>query len=106
MPRSVDVELGGGTRAASGNEPTALGGAVLRHVTGTRMRRSVFDATNREAAAKLRKALTAKDEGRVLPSAPDTVELFLRGWVDGQKPNLRPGTTLMERRPSSSSRAR
>jgi integrase len=52
----------------------------------------VFGTTNREAAAKLRRALTAKDEGRVLPASTDTVEAFLRDWIEGQRPNLRRGT--------------
>jgi integrase len=59
---------------------------------GRSVRRSVFGVTDKEAARKLRTALTARDDGKPAPHGSETVGAFLMTWLEGAKPTIRPGT--------------
>jgi integrase len=59
---------------------------------GRSVRRSVFGATDKEVARKLRTALTARDDGKPAPHGSETVGAFLATWLEGAKPTIRPGT--------------
>jgi integrase len=62
------------------------------HTGGAWKRRSVFARTKVEAAAKLRDALTARDNGLRLAPARETVDNYLTTWLAGVEPTLRPRT--------------
>jgi integrase len=59
---------------------------------GRAVRRSVFGATDKDVARKLRMALTARDDGKPAPHGTETVGTFLATWLEGARPTIRPGT--------------
>jgi integrase len=56
------------------------------------VRRSVFGATDKDVARKLRDALTARDDGKPAPHGTETVGTFLATWLEGARSTIRPGT--------------
>lgn len=59
---------------------------------GHAVRRSVFGATDKDVARKLRAALTARDDGKPAPHGTETVGIFLATWLEGARSTIRPGT--------------
>lgn len=57
-------------------------------------RKSLYGKTRREVAQKLNAAIRAKQEGLPLPSERQTVEQYLKQWLESVKPSLRPSTHL------------
>jgi integrase len=55
-------------------------------------RRSVFAQTKLEASSRLREAVTARDSGMQRAPGRETVDSYLRTWLVGIQPTLRPRT--------------
>src|SRR5579862_6885028 len=58
---------------------------------GIRRRHHLYARTRAEVERRLRDALARRDQGVIAP-ATETVGSFLRGWLEGVRPTLRPRT--------------
>lgn len=58
---------------------------------GVRRRHHLYARTRAEAERRLREALGARDQGVIAP-ATETVGSYMRGWLEGMRPTLRPRT--------------
>lgn len=63
-----------------------------RYWTPDGYRRSVFGRTQSETARKLGRKLEEREQGIEPPTAQETVAGYLRGWLAGIQPTLRPQT--------------
>lgn len=63
-----------------------------RFTTQDGRRRSVFALTKDEVAKQLRDATIARDRGTLAGPSRDTVRNYLKVWLDGARPSLRPAT--------------
>src|SRR5688572_530132 len=59
---------------------------------GKRLRKSVYGATQREVATKLRAVRNQIEQGETPTSERLTVAAFLSEWLEGVAPTLRPAT--------------
>jgi|HubBroStandDraft_6_1064221.scaffolds.fasta_scaffold00365_17 integrase len=59
---------------------------------GAPVRRSVFGATDKDAARALRAATTARDDGKPAPHGGETVGAFLLTWLESARSTIRSGT--------------
>lgn len=59
-----------------------VGVVSLGYQRGKRRRRAIYGTTREELAKKVRKILSAKDDGRVIPTGSQTVGQFIARWLN------------------------
>ncbi len=59
-----------------------VGVVSLGYQRGKRRRRAIYGTTREEVAKKVRKILSAKDDGRVIPTGSQTVVQFIARWLN------------------------